>query len=1067
MIGLTTIRDFVGRICACGLPRHIARLLPPKSAPTAIFALSLALLAPLRGAAPLLDEPLPAAGEAPRVTPAVPVGKVLLFPITATDADGDALSFKVKSSNPKILVRAKSGNPLLKLEVEHADGGVDDPAYAGEMVFVLFRDWLPITTGYITGMAQAGFYDNLLFHRVADLGGGQGTTGFIFQGGDPLGSGGGGPGMTGSDAATSWKFQNEFHTGTLFTGRGQLAMANAGTQTSYTLGGGGSVIAPDYTDTNGSQFFVTDGQPRHLDFNHNIFGQLVRGWDVLLKMKATKTTSSKPDKDLKIKKASVLPGLTDAVLVISAMAPGSAQITVTAVDPGGGQSTKTFTVNAVTDTTNNQPFLQKLEPVSTLKNTPAIFGLRGVDLEFDYIDYAHSILPALGEGAHGTLLAQSGNVAGFQPDAGYAGRVNLGFGIRQYDVGPGGFNPISDYTNCFLGIGDRGARGEAVTIEGAPGIALAGVVVGRVQDLDAAGAPANFTATINWGDGTKLETASIARSTGAPGSSIYAASGSHVYAKAGIYPVVVEFIGNHGTRATARSTALIRTGPLRANGEKLDLTSARVVNRLLATFTDAASTRRAADYAAEVDWGDGLVARGIVALDARSGRFLVRGTHGYVDSEPFAVRVRIWKKSAPTEIAEAWTTVHPRFTAKPHLPPFPHPKLTIAWNSGPAKSRQGVPGPDYQVSYNGVFVIINTGNRPVGASKLRFWLSDDKVVNATGPNADAPVPVNGQPFLKIIGFPAGGGGSGSFVLKLPKGASGGGKYLLSETVYSDPIADHDGSVKVVTTGPLPPTVLVTPTTGLQTTEAGGTATFTVVLDTPPTTPTVPIATITAGNPVSIDTASPHGLATGAEVLISSVTGSDPNLNGIHTITVVDADTFTIALNVTAGGTGGLVQVNPKVVIPLESSLITEGRLSFPVAISHIAQGFVIDTATPHGLATGDEVTIAGVTGGTQDINGTVTVSVADEDTFAFSGPGNGVPGSGGTVTRVPKLRFTLENWNVPQTVTITGVDDAADDGNKPYKITIKAAASPDPLYNGTAGGEVNVVNLDNDDTPAP
>ena len=951
--------------------------------------------ASLRAVSPVLDEPLPAVGEAPRVTPEVPVGKVLLFPITASDADGDALTFKVKSSNPKILVRAKTGNPLLKLEVEHADNGANDPAYTGDLVFMLFRDWLPITTGFITGMAQAGFYDNLLFHRIADLGGGQGTTGFIFQGGDPLGTGGGGPGMTGADAATSWKFQNEFHVGTLFTGRGQLAMANAGTQTSYTLGSGGTVIAPDYTDTNGSQFFITDGQPRHLDFNHNIFGQLLRGWDVLTKLKATKTTSSKPDKDVKIKKATVLPNLTDAVLVISAMAAGSAQITVTALDPSGGQSVKVFTVNAVADETNDQPFLYKLDPVATAKNTPAIFGLRGVDLEFDYIDYQHSILPALGESAHGSLLAQSGSVAGFQPDAGYAGRVNLGFGIRQYDIAPGGFNPISDYTNCYLAVGDRGARGEAVTVEGAPGVALANAVVGKVQDLDPAGAPANFTATINWGDGTKLETASLARSTGAPGSSVYAASGTHVFPKAGIYPVVVEFIGNNGARATARSTALIRTGPLRAIGERLDLTSARVVNRLLATFTDAASTRRAADYAAEVDWGDGLVAPGAVSLDARSGRFLVRGTHGYLDSEPFAVRLRVWKKSTPAELAEAWTTIHPRFNAKPHLPPFPHPKLTIAWNSGPAKSRQGVPGPDYQVTYNGVFVVINTGNRPVGTSKLRFWLSDDKQVDAIGPNRDTPVPVNGQPFLQIIGFPAGGGGSGSFSLRFPKGQSGGRKYLLSEAVYSDPIADHDGSAKIIATGPLQPSVLVTPTTGLQTTEAGGTATFTVVLDTPPATATVPIATITAGNPATIDTASPHGLASGAEVLISNVSGSDPNLNGVQTVTVVDADTFTIAANVTAGGTGGLVQINPKVTFPLESSLTTEGAVS------------------------------------------------------------------------PAQLVFTIDNWNVPQTVTVTGVDDANDDGDKPYKITLKAAISADTLFNGLAGGEVNVTNKDDDAPPAP
>ena len=96
------------------------------------------------------------------------------------------------------------------------------------------------------GLVEANFYDNLTFHRV--------VPDFVIQGGDPPGDGTGGPGF---------QFDDEFHPDAIFTGDAQLAMANSG------------------KDTNGSQFFVTIGPQRHLDFNHTIFGQLVRGRDVL------------------------------------------------------------------------------------------------------------------------------------------------------------------------------------------------------------------------------------------------------------------------------------------------------------------------------------------------------------------------------------------------------------------------------------------------------------------------------------------------------------------------------------------------------------------------------------------------------------------------------------------------------------------------------------------------------------------------------------------------------------------------------------------------------------------
>jgi cyclophilin family peptidyl-prolyl cis-trans isomerase len=949
----------------------------------------------LWAASPVIDPPIPAADQPARVAPNIPVGKTLLFPITASDSDGDLLSYKVSSSNPNILVRVKTGNPTLRLSISHADGGAEDPPYAGTMDFMLFRDWLPASAGFVAGMAQAGFYDGVLFHRIADLGGGAGTTGFIFQGGDPLGTGGGGPGITGNDPQTAWKFQNEFHVGTIFSGRGQLAMANAGTQTGYSLGSGGTLIVPDYLDTNGSQFFITDGQPRHLDFKHNIFGQMLRGWELLPKLKTTKTTSSRPDKDLKIVTATIVPNTTDAVLVFSAKATGTAVITISATDPSGAATSRTFTVNAVADTTNSAPFLRRVEPIATPKDIPAVFALEPVDLEYDYLDIQHSMLPISASlGPKGSLLAQSGRIVQMQPTAGYSGIINMGFSIRQFDISGGGFTQIADYTNTYIAAGDRPVSGENVQIEAQPGVALPGIVVARLYDLDLVGAPGNFTAKINWGDGTPLSSAAIARDLSSPESNRYVAIGGHTYAKSGVYPVVVDFVGDKGTRTSVTSHAYVSGAAIRAVGENFRINTARVVGRRIATFTDT-NPSAPSNYAARVDWGDGLASNGRITRDRRSGKFIVEGTHGYMDSEPYAVAVWIRKKTEPaTPEVLVWTTIDPRFTARiQHLPPFPHAKLTIAWNSTPAKSSTGQPGPDYQVTYKGTFVIINTGTAKLKASKLRFWLSTDRVLNKAGVHADTPVTVNNEPELDIIPFPAGAGGNGDFTLLMPKGESTGGKYLLAEADYNDPIANSDGSDKVIVTGPLPPTVLIRADTNLQTNENGATATFKVLLDTPPGKKFISIASITAGNPVTIKTSSPHGLTGGSEVKISNVTGGTPSINGVHTITVVAADTITIPLNVTAAGTGGRIGVDANVIVPLSSTLVAEG-----------------------------------------------TVSPAE-------------------------LEFTAANWNLPQTVTITGVDDTNVDGNKVYKIKVEAAESGDTDFNGLVGGEVPVTNLDNEPPP--
>ena len=117
----------------------------------------------------------------------------------------------------------------------------------GEIKVQLHADKVPATVNNFVFLARAGFYDGTIFHRVIEN--------FMAQGGDPTGTGTGGPG---------YRFRDEFHTDLRHDKPGVLSMANAG------------------QNTNGSQFFITHVPTPWLDGKHSVFGQVIEGLDVLL-----------------------------------------------------------------------------------------------------------------------------------------------------------------------------------------------------------------------------------------------------------------------------------------------------------------------------------------------------------------------------------------------------------------------------------------------------------------------------------------------------------------------------------------------------------------------------------------------------------------------------------------------------------------------------------------------------------------------------------------------------------------------------------------------------------------
>jgi peptidylprolyl isomerase len=150
----------------------------------------------------------------------------------------------------------------VKLETNH-----------GDIIIELYLEEMPITAGNFKKLVEEGFYDGIIFHRIIQD--------FMLQGGDPTGTGTGGPG---------YKIQDEFtNTAIDQNNRGTLSMANAG------------------PNTGGSQFFINLVDNNFLDGKHPVFGKVTQGLDIMDAIAQVQTNAQdRPLEEVKIIKASMI-----------------------------------------------------------------------------------------------------------------------------------------------------------------------------------------------------------------------------------------------------------------------------------------------------------------------------------------------------------------------------------------------------------------------------------------------------------------------------------------------------------------------------------------------------------------------------------------------------------------------------------------------------------------------------------------------------------------------------------------------------------------------------------------
>lgn len=277
----------------------------------------------------------------------VRAGSPLVIPLDAEDANGDTITFTATSSNTSLLTpEVLTGNRSARMTV----------ANFGEMVFELFEGLAPRATSRIIQLANSDFYDGIIFHRVVND--------FVIQAGDPTGTGSGGSSFP--------DFDDQFSLDLQHNSTGLLSMAKT------------------TDDTNDSQFFITEGPQRHLDYNHTIFGALVEGESVRQAISNTPVQNSRPVTPVTIQNVEIFTDNENGVLLLKAPQgqTGTTTVSVTASDGRGGQINRQFTVTVIADdgaNSNSPPFLADIPQIVTTANQPQTITLQGKDVEGDPI----------------------------------------------------------------------------------------------------------------------------------------------------------------------------------------------------------------------------------------------------------------------------------------------------------------------------------------------------------------------------------------------------------------------------------------------------------------------------------------------------------------------------------------------------------------------------------------------------------------------------------------------------------------------------------------------------------
>jgi large repetitive protein len=360
----------------------------------------------------------------------VKAGSPLWIPLDGFDPTNQALTYTITSTNTNI-IQASLGSSTDKYARVSVDG-------FGDMVFRLFNSIASRPTTQFSTLAEDGFYnttnqtDPHIFHRV--------VPGFVIQAGDPQNDDGTG----GSDLG---RFDDHYSLDLQHNRTGLLSYAKS------------------VDDSNDSQFFITDGSPRSLDFNHSIFGALVEGEDTRAGIQRTSVNDQTPNTPVVINSVTIFDDAQNQAFLLKAGAgvtSGTSQVTVTARDPDGNEVVRTFTVQVIADDSNGPAFFDDIDPVTAQAGNTVTRQLTFKDAENDTaVAYTASVAPGAPSGASATVSA-TGLLSVTAP-VGFAGSFQVQVNVKQTSP----FADTTDRANINNPATDNGDT-QFVTVNVAP-----------------------------------------------------------------------------------------------------------------------------------------------------------------------------------------------------------------------------------------------------------------------------------------------------------------------------------------------------------------------------------------------------------------------------------------------------------------------------------------------------------------------------------------------------------------------------------------------------------------------
>lgn len=216
----------------------------------------------------------------------------------------------------------------------------------------------------------------------------------------------------------------------------------------------------------------------------------------------------------------------------------------------------------------------------------------------------------------------------------YADEGSFTVTVTISDVSPG--TGTATATDTATVTESDSLSGTPVTFTAVAGTSFTGTVA-NFTDTFTANGPADFTATIDWGDATT----SAGTVTGGAGS--FSVSGTHTYAASGTFSVTVTLSDDAPGTATAMVTSTADVGPaagITAFPRTITPTEAVAFNGVVASFTDGRGGALPGDFTASINWGDGSTTAGTVAATG-GGAFTISGTHTYADEGTFSMPVQV------------------------------------------------------------------------------------------------------------------------------------------------------------------------------------------------------------------------------------------------------------------------------------------------------------------------------------------------------------------------------------------------------------------------------------------